>query len=105
MPVPANFMMLCWRKLAQNAFMEPTSWDGEGKPLIVVNTPYNGEDASIGNGSMVAILVPGRETVDSLHTLALKLGGTDDGPPGPRGDTFYGAYIRDLDGNKLNFNC
>jgi hypothetical protein len=33
------------------------------------------------------------------------LGGTCDGPPGLRGDegpqAFYGAYFRDLDGNKL----
>ena len=39
---------------------------------------------------------------DRIHALALSLGGTCEGPPGPRGDTFYGGYFRDLDGNKLN---
>ena len=33
--------------------------------------------------------------------MALKLGGSDEGPPGPRGGGFYGAYFRDLDGNKI----
>jgi len=34
----------------------------------------------------------------------LQLGGKDEGPPGPRGDSgFYAGYFRDLDGNKLNF--
>ncbi|HZQ63487.1 MAG TPA: VOC family protein, partial [Casimicrobiaceae bacterium] len=28
---------------------------------------------------------------------------SDEGKPGPRGDGFYAAYFRDLDGNKLNF--
>jgi hypothetical protein len=38
--------------------------------------------------------------------LALNLGGTDEGAPGPRGgDGFYAGYFRDLDGNKLNAFC
>ena len=38
--------------------------------------------------------------------LALSLGGTDEGPPGPRGEGgFYAGYFRDLDGNKLNVFC
>jgi len=28
-------------------------------------------------------------------------GAADEGAPGSRTDTFYGAYFRDLDGNKL----
>jgi catechol 2,3-dioxygenase-like lactoylglutathione lyase family enzyme len=39
-------------------------------------------------------------------TVALELGGTDEGAPGPRGDGgFYAGYFRDLDGNKLNAFC
>jgi len=53
---------------------------------------------------MVTLRVNSRETIDELHALAIKLGGTDEGAPGPRGPgTFYAAYFRDLDGNKLNF--
>lgn len=37
--------------------------------------------------------------------LVGEMGGTDEGPPGPRGEGFYAGYFRDLDGNKLNFFC
>jgi predicted lactoylglutathione lyase len=40
--------------------------------------------------------------VHALHAKALALGGADEGAPGPRGEGFYAAYFRDLDGNKLN---
>jgi predicted lactoylglutathione lyase len=51
---------------------------------------------------MVAIAVNSRDLVDRLYRKALELGGTDEGPPGPRFENFYAAYFRDLDGNKLN---
>jgi predicted lactoylglutathione lyase len=51
---------------------------------------------------MVALRAPSKEAVDALHRKALELGGSDEGPPGPRGDGFYAGYFRDLDGNKLN---
>ena len=40
--------------------------------------------------------------VRTVYEIALANGGSDDGPPGPRGDGFYAAYFRDPDGNKLN---
>ncbi|KZL19849.1 Glyoxalase-like domain protein [Pseudovibrio axinellae] len=78
---------------------------GKDKPLIVLNTPFDGHDASFGNGSMVALRVPDKETVDEMHAIALGLGADDEGAPGLRGESFYGAYCRDPDGNKLNFHC
>lgn len=79
-----------------------TSWD---KPGIAVTRPYNGHDAVAGNGNMIAITMDARAKVDALHAKALELGGSCEGPPGVRGDegpqAFYGAYFRDLDGNKL----
>ncbi len=74
-------------------------------PSVAVMTPFDGKAATHGNGTMVALVVKTPEQVDSLYQLALSLGGTDEGAPGPRGDHFYGAYFRDLDGNKLNFFC
>ena len=44
-----------------------------------------------------------RQQVDAIYAKAMELGATDEGPPGERMPTFYGAYIRDLDGNKLVF--
>lgn len=73
-----------------------------GAAGIGLTKPFNGEPATIGNGVMVAFQAKDKAHVDRLHALALSLGGTCEGPPGPRGDTFYAAYFRDPDGNKLN---
>jgi predicted lactoylglutathione lyase len=76
-----------------------------GRPGLAVCKPYNGNSSSAGNGNMVAIACDSRDKVDALYAKALELGGTDEGPPGVRGEegpqAFYGAYFRDLDGNKL----
>jgi catechol 2,3-dioxygenase-like lactoylglutathione lyase family enzyme len=76
-----------------------------GQPTICITKPYNGKAAEPGNGNMVAIVVKERAQVDKLHAKALALGGADEGAPGVRGkegpQAFYGAYFRDLDGNKL----
>ncbi|MCQ8184518.1 VOC family protein [Parvularcula maris] len=93
--------------LEANVLMEGDQQVGIGKnfsePLIVLTKPFNGEKASVGNGMMVALLAGSREKVDSLHAKALELGGEDEGEPGVRGEQFYMAYARDLDGNKLAF--
>ena len=78
---------------------------GERRPGIAVTRPYDGKAATVGNGNMTAIAADSRATVDRLHAKAIELGGTDEGAPGlrtPEGPgAFYGAYFRDLDGNKL----
>jgi catechol 2,3-dioxygenase-like lactoylglutathione lyase family enzyme len=78
---------------------------GDRRPGIAVTRPYDGKPATVGNGNMAAIAADSRATVDRLHAKALELGGTDEGAPGlrtPEGPgAFYGAYFRDLDGNKL----
>ena len=74
-----------------------------GAPGIGVTHPFDGKPATAGNGTMVALAARDRAQVDRLHALALHLGGTDEGAPGPRGGAgFYAAYFRDLDGNKLS---
>ncbi|HIA78084.1 MAG TPA: VOC family protein [Gammaproteobacteria bacterium] len=71
---------------------------------LVVITPADGQPATSGNGTMVALNVDSQEQVQRLHARAIELGGTDEGAPGPRGgETFYGAYFRDPDGNKIAF--
>ena len=72
------------------------------KPAFSVCLPYDGKQASVGNGTMIALTVNSSEKVDAVYAKALQLGATDEGPPGPRMDGFYAAYFRDLDGNKLN---
>jgi predicted lactoylglutathione lyase len=78
---------------------------GIGTPMFIVTTPFNQQQATIGNGSMVAFDVASAEMVDALHAKALALGGTSEGDPGPRGEHLYVGYCRDLDGNKFNFIC
>ena len=78
---------------------------GRDKPGFALAQPHDKKPATVGNGSMVAFAVHKPEQVDALYKKALSLGGTDEGPPGDRGDNYYGAYFRDLDGNKLNFHC
>ncbi len=75
------------------------------KPSLALMKPFDGNAATVGNGVMVALVVPSRETVDRVHRKALELGGKDEGPAGPRGDGYYAGYFRDLDGNKLNVFC
>ena len=76
----------------------------ESGPELVVCTPLDEKSATAGNGTMVALKIDNQEKIRELHALAIELGGTDEGAPGPRGTgTFWGAYFRDLDGNKLVF--
>lgn len=75
------------------------------KPALGVMIPFDGQAASAGNGTMVAVGVESPAQVDAAYRRALELGGRDEGPAGPRGDGFYAGYFRDLDGNKLNFFC
>jgi len=72
------------------------------EPGLAVTKPFDGKAATFGNGTMVALRVDSKAKVDALHARALALGGADEGAAGPRGDTFYAGYFRDLDGNKLN---
>ena len=73
-----------------------------GAPGVCLMKPFDGNAATVGNGVMVALEAASKEQVHRLHDIALAHGGTCEGPPGPRGDTFYAGYFRDPDGNKLN---
>ena len=63
--------------------------------------PHNKQMATFGNGTMVTFNINSKKEVDIFYNLALKLGATDEGLPGPRHDEHYYAYFRDLDGNKI----
>ena len=77
-----------------------------GGGRIWVAPPQNRESATPGNGNMVGLLCASEAEVCAAHAAALANGGTNEGDPGPRpqyGPDFYGAYARDLDGNKMSF--
>lgn len=78
---------------------------GMDKPALGVGTPYDKNAATVGNGVMIALAVDSKDKVDRVYKRALELGASDEGPAGPRGETFYAGYFRDLDGNKFNVFC
>lgn len=69
--------------------------------MLGITLPFDGQEASVGNGVMVALSAGSAAVVDQVHAAALAAGAACEGPPGQRMDNFYGAYFRDLDGNKL----
>jgi len=75
-----------------------------GKPMVAVCTPYDGEACHSGNGGMIAFPADSKDAAQALYDRAISLGATCEGEPGQRlPDRFYGAYVRDPDGNKLCF--
>jgi catechol 2,3-dioxygenase-like lactoylglutathione lyase family enzyme len=87
----------CWGRLADETY-----------PRFFTGYPFDGQTASRGNGTMTAFLISGASGIDRLYALAMRHGGSSEGEPGFRpqySDTFYAAYVRDPDGNKLAFVC
>jgi catechol 2,3-dioxygenase-like lactoylglutathione lyase family enzyme len=73
---------------------------------IWIAKPYDKGPASAANGSMPGFGCASKAAVDAAHAAALAHGGSNEGDPGPRplyGPDFYGAYVRDPDGNKMSF--
>ena len=80
------------------------AWNGIGDgPGVALTKPFDGQQATVGNGTMVAFMMDSPDTVDRMYNKAIELGATCEGPAGPRGDSFYAGYFRDPDGNKCNF--
>ena len=105
----ARFYDALLAEVGGKRFMEFDSFiawsSGPDKPGIGLTKPFDGNAATVGNGVMVALEMPNPEMVDSVYKKALELGAKDEGPAGPRGDSFYAGYFRDPDGNKLNAFC
>jgi catechol 2,3-dioxygenase-like lactoylglutathione lyase family enzyme len=77
---------------------------GETAPEFWVQLPQDGNPATVGNGVHVGFSARSQDAIAAFHAAALAAGGADAGPPGPRpdyGPDYYGAFVRDLDGNKL----
>jgi catechol 2,3-dioxygenase-like lactoylglutathione lyase family enzyme len=77
---------------------------GGDNTMFAVVAPFDGDSATVGNGTMIGFSLASHELVDKFHATVLAAGGSDEGAPGPRGPEeakAYMAYVRDLDGNKL----
>ncbi|HVL75883.1 MAG TPA: VOC family protein [Noviherbaspirillum sp.] len=77
---------------------------GKRFPEFWVQTPIDGYPASVGNGTHVSFVAASKQAVDAFYQAALEAGATDSGAPGPRpmyGDPYYGCFVRDPDGHKI----
>jgi catechol 2,3-dioxygenase-like lactoylglutathione lyase family enzyme len=77
---------------------------GRSYPEFWIQTPYDGQTASTGNGVHVGFIAASRAEVDAFFKEAIAAGATQDGNPGHRheyGEPYYGCFVRDLDGNKI----
>jgi catechol 2,3-dioxygenase-like lactoylglutathione lyase family enzyme len=80
----------------------------KGSTRFFVMHPFDGDNAASGNGWHAAFEAKTCAEVDAFHAKALLAGGTDEGPPGLRPQyhaQYYAAYVRDLDGNKIQAVC
>jgi len=88
----------------------------EGNPNAAVGYGYAGggdkfalklrAGASVapGPGFHMAFTAPSRKAVHEFHEAALRHGGKDNGPPGPRphyGPNYYAAFVVDPDGYRI----
>jgi len=110
LPRAAAFYDALLGEIGASRFMESDRFIGwavaPDKPSLGVIKPFDGAPATVGNGTMIALVLDSNAKVDALHRKALSLGAKDEGAPGPRGlSGFYAGYFRDLDGNKLNCYC
>ncbi len=77
-------------------------------PKTFILKPFDGGPPAPGNGGHIAYLAKTRAEVDAFHAAALRLGGSDEGAPGLRPHyhpNYYGAYVRDPEGNKIQAVC
>lgn len=95
------------RPVSSDGGPAPACWVPAGKslPRFYVYIPFDGKSASPGNGNLVAFAAASPSAVDASYKAALAAGAIDEGAPGERkryGVGYYGAYFRDLDGNKIH---
>lgn len=78
------------------------------RPQLWIVRPLDRKPASAGNGITVGLEASDRASVDAAYKAAIAAGGRDEGPPGLRTHyhpNYYGAYLRDPDGNKICVVC
>ena len=80
---------------------------GKMFPEFWVHLPIDGNPATVGNGTHICFFTNSQEEVNAFYKAALDAGATPDGEPGPRpqyGEPYYGGFVRDLDGHKIEAN-
>jgi catechol 2,3-dioxygenase-like lactoylglutathione lyase family enzyme len=94
--------------LARLVVRERTIGFGRKYPEFWLNARPHMPDIPADTGIHVALRAPSEAAVALFHARALAAGGADAGGPGPRQaaqTTYFGAFIRDPDGNKVEAVC
>jgi catechol 2,3-dioxygenase-like lactoylglutathione lyase family enzyme len=79
-----------------------------GRPQLWIVRPIDKQAATVGNGITIGLEADTRPAVDAAYAAAMANGGKDEGKPGLRTHyhpNYYGAYVRDPDGNKVCIVC
>ena len=79
-----------------------------GRPQLWIVRPLDKQAATVGNGLTIGLEADTRPAVDAAYAAAVANGGKDEGKPGLRPHyhaNYYGAYVRDPDGNKVCIVC
>jgi len=77
---------------------------GKMFPEFWVQRPIDGQAASVGNGTHFGFIAATKEQVHAFYDAAIAAGATGDGEPGERpqyGAPYYGCFVRDPDGHKI----
>lgn len=77
---------------------------GRAFPEFWIQEPHDGKPASTANGVHIGFMAESKEMVQAFWDAAIAAGGTADGGPGPReeyGAPYFGCFVRDLDGHKI----
>jgi len=77
---------------------------GKMFPEFWVQTPHDGRRAEAANGVHFGFFAGAKDKVHEFYDAALAAGGDGDGEPGPRplyGPEYYGCFVRDPDGHKI----
>jgi catechol 2,3-dioxygenase-like lactoylglutathione lyase family enzyme len=77
-------------------------------PVFWLLSRRSGGGATPGRGLHLSFQAPSREAVDAFFAAAIRCGASNAGAPGTRPEytaPFYGAFVLDLDGFKIEAVC
>ena len=77
---------------------------GKLYPEFWLQEPHDGKKAETANGVHFGFVAESKKAVQAFYDAAIAAGGSTDGEPGSRphyGEPYYGCFVRDLDGHKI----
>jgi catechol 2,3-dioxygenase-like lactoylglutathione lyase family enzyme len=102
----AKFYNAAFAPLGLNRLIERPATVGFGKtyPEFWINLRTGMSPVPPESGTHICLRARSAAEIDAFHAAALEAGGRSDGAPGPRPEyhqSYYAAFITDLDGNRI----